>query len=542
MNLHGLVARLADSYPFAKLAAKIRENRVDVLAPASSSPAVAATIADLRADAGLGKVNLIVVSSGREAEDLASALRSLEPTAEVLEFASWETLPHERLSPSPETVGRRLKVIHRLHELAAVGSDGKALAQTIDHPVFVIATIRAVLQPLPGNLGDFPPLRLHQGHDYFLPELTLKLVELAYKRVDMVTKRGEFAVRGGILDIFATTAEHAVRLEFFGDELDEIREFGVADQRSLPTEQPIKTAELYAAREVIITPLVASRAREMQHEFMNIGTMLAKIAEGIPVDGMEALAPVLVEKLVPFTSFLPASAGVILLQPERSAARAHDLIATNEEFLHAAWEAATNGANAPIDIAAGGFMQVSEFMSHLVGTQVFTVSPFATADDSMVDLKLHEIPNFKALEANPTEWIADQLGQNQLVVLATEGHGTAERLAEVLTAAKVSAKVVEQLPAKFESKTAYLVQASLRHGFTSLDAQLILITESEFFGKNSAYVSPQGRKLAARRKSAAVDPLTLKAGDYVVHEVHGIGRFKELVTRRNGVGKQQVLR
>jgi transcription-repair coupling factor (superfamily II helicase) len=538
VNLHGLVARLADSYPFAKLAGKIREKRVDVLAPASASPAIAATIADLRSGAGLGKVNLIVVSSGREAEDLVAALQSLEPTAEVLEFASWETLPHERLSPSPETVGRRLRVIHRLHELSVL-AEAKV---SPDHPVFVVATIRAVLQPVPGNLRDFPPLLLEQGKDYFLPELTLKLVELAYKRVDMVTKRGEFAVRGGILDIFATTAEHAVRLEFFGDELEEIREFSVADQRSIASEEPIKSTVLYAAREVIITPLVASRAREMQHEFMNISTMLAKIAEGIPVDGMEALAPVLVEQLVPFTSFLPADAGVILLQPERSAARAHDLIATNQEFLHAAWEAATNGAEAPIDIAAGGFMQVGEFMSHLVDNQVFTVSPFASQDDTMVDLKLHEIPHFKVLDANPVEWITDQLGQNQVVVLATEGHGTAERIAELLAAAKVTAKVVETLPAKFEPKTAYLVQASVRHGFTSLDAALILITESEFFGKNSAYVSPQGRKLAARRKGAAVDPLTLKAGDYVVHEVHGIGRFKELVTRRNGIGKQQVLR
>jgi transcription-repair coupling factor (superfamily II helicase) len=219
VNLHGLVVRLAEGYPFAKLAAKLRELRVDVLAPAGANAAVTAAIADLRASNGGGSINLVVVSSRREAENLVAALQSLEPNAEILEFASWETLPHERLSPSPETVGRRLKVIHRLHELSKPDSTGTPLAQTIRHPVFVIATIRAVLQPVPGNLRDYPPLTLQRGKDYFLPELTLKLVELAYKRVDMVTKRGEFAVRGGILDVFATTAEHAVRLEFFGDEL-----------------------------------------------------------------------------------------------------------------------------------------------------------------------------------------------------------------------------------------------------------------------------------------------------------------------------------
>jgi transcription-repair coupling factor (superfamily II helicase) len=154
VNLHGIVARLAEAYPFAKLAAKIKQQRVDIVAPAGAAAAVSAAIADLRAGAGFARVNLLVVSSGREAEDLAAALHSLEPSAEVLGFASWETLPHERLSPSPETVGRRLKVIHRLHQLGE---------NPVAHPVFVIATIRAVLQPLPGNLGDFPPLRLHQG-------------------------------------------------------------------------------------------------------------------------------------------------------------------------------------------------------------------------------------------------------------------------------------------------------------------------------------------------------------------------------------------
>jgi transcription-repair coupling factor (superfamily II helicase) len=274
--------------------------------------------------------------------------------------------------------------------------------------------------------------------------------------------------------------------------LEEIREFSVADQRSLVSERTIETTVLYAAREVIITPFVASRAREMQHEFMNISTMLAKIAKGIPVDGMEALAPVLVESLVPFSSFMPQGSGVILVQPERSAARAHDLIATNQEFLHAAWEAATNGADAPIDIAAGGFMQVGEFMANLAQTPVATISPFAAQEDTAVDLKLHEMPNFRALDANPVDYIADQLANGQLVVLATEGHGTAERIAELLAAAKVNAEVVEALPAKFAPKTAYLLQASLRQGFSSPDANLIVMTESEFYGRTRLMLARRG--------------------------------------------------
>ena len=289
--LSRLAALISEGYPFAALQSKIRQQRLDVIAPIGAHSTLVEVFNQMRIDAALVPVQLVVLATGREAEDTAAALRHLSPEAEILEFPSWETLPHERLSPSPETVGARLKVLHRLQELQELIQKKK-----LNHPVFILASVRAVLQPVVDGLNKFPPLLLERGKDYLLFELSLKLVELAYQRVDMVAKRGEFAVRGGILDIFPTTAEHALRLEFFGDELEDIRLFNVADQRTIPTQesdQPLNSAVIYAAREIIITPSVASRAREMMHEFPNISTMLAKIAEGIPVEGMESLAPVL---------------------------------------------------------------------------------------------------------------------------------------------------------------------------------------------------------------------------------------------------------
>jgi len=248
--LSRLVALVSDGYPVAALQANATKPRLEIIAAAGAQSTVVALLAQFRAEKRLSNVNLVIVATGREGEDLASSLQAQNPDAEVLEFVSWETLPHERLSPSPETVGKRLRVLHRLHELAT----GAAAA---DHPVYVVASVRAVLQPVIGSLGDYPPLTLIRGNDYLLPELTLKLVELAYQRVDLVTKRGEFAVRGGILDIFPTTAEHAVRLEFFGDELDDVREFSVTDQRSLTGQ--VDSVKIYAARELIITPSVANK-------------------------------------------------------------------------------------------------------------------------------------------------------------------------------------------------------------------------------------------------------------------------------------------
>ena len=543
-----LLLRLAQGYPFAKVQANLKAKRMDLVAPQGAHAAIAATVSALRNDADLGRVQLIVVATGREAEDTAAALRAVDPTAEVLEFASWETLPHERLSPSAETVGKRLKVLHRLHEVAA---------NKPEHNVYVISSVRAVLQPVVAGLANHPPLVFAVGADYLLPELALKLVEIAYHRVDMVTKRGEFAVRGGIVDIFPTTAEHAVRLEFFGDELEEIRQFSVSDQRTIidaPHAGKLQSVTVYPAREIIITPAVANRARQMQHEFPNLSTMLAKIAEGMPVEGMESLAPVLVDALVPFTDYLPSDALVTLLSPEKSAARAASLVETNEEFLHAAWDAAIAGVTAdgksdpnktPIDLSSGGFVTLGDFTQHLNGRQLFTVSQFGADDDTLHNLSLLEIPNFKATDTSVLDWIADQVKNKQLVVISSEGHGTAERLAEQLAAARIDAKFVLELPESIENldkqHPVYVLQSPLRKGFAAPASNLIVLTEHEYYSKSGAYVSPTVKKLASKR-GQMVDPLTLKAGDYVVHEVHGIGRFVEMVQRRSGVGKQQHMR
>jgi transcription-repair coupling factor (superfamily II helicase) len=515
--LSRLVARVADGYPVAALEASIKKTRVDIVAPQGAHPTVVALLNQLRTDKKLSQVQLVVVATGREAEDTAATLRSLDPTAEILEFPSWETLPHERLSPSPETVGTRVRVLQRLSELKSEHSD---------HPVYVLASVRAVLQPVIAGLANHPALKLEVGKDYFMPELTLKLVEVAYERVDMVTKRGEFAARGGIVDIFPTTAPHAVRLEFFGDELEDIREFSVTDQRSLPLgeeHKPVREVTLYPAREVIITPSVASRAREMMHEFPNLSTMLSKIAEGMPVEGMESLAPVLCDSLVPLASYLPEDIAVTILSPEKAAARAQSLTDTNEEFLHAAWDAAIEGATAPIDLSAGGFKTMEDFERDLGGRALYRVSAFDSPEEGVVNLGILEIPNFTGLDMTVTQWIEDQTKHGQEVVLVAEGHGTAMRLEEQLAAKNLKAEVL---------------QASFKKGFAAPASNLIVLTESDFYGKNSTYVSPTQRKLAAKR-GATVDPLTLKSGDYVVHEVHGIGRFVELVRRRSGIGKQQ---
>jgi transcription-repair coupling factor (superfamily II helicase) len=232
---------------------------------------------------------------------------------------------------------------------------------------------------------------------------------------------------------------------------------------------------------------------------------------------------VLCDSLVPLASYLPEDTAVTILSPEKAAARALSLTETNEEFLHAAWDAAMEGAKAPIDLSAGGFKTIAEFERDLGMRALYRVSTFDSPEEGVVNLGLLEIPNFTGLDMTVMQWIEDQTKHGQQVFLVTEGHGTALRIEEQLVAKNLKAEVL---------------QATLKKGFAAPSSNLIVLTESDFYGKNSTYVSPTQRKLATKR-GAAVDPLTLKPGDYVVHEVHGIGRFVELVRRRSGVGKQQ---
>ena len=516
MTLRPLIQQVGQSHPILELGKKKQSSRT-LFAPGNTHPIAVAALARL------GGVSLVVVPTSRQADEVAQTLRELASEIELIELPAWETLPHERLSPSAETIGRRLKALHRMHQVRTEKQKS----------VVILLSVRAALQPVIGGLEDHPPFTLAKGKNYLLPELGLKLIELAYERVDMVTRRGEFAIRGGIVDVFPTTAEHAVRLEFFGDELEDIREFSVSDQRSIPSN--LEDIELYAARELLITPVVAQKAREMAGEFPNLKEMLEKISNGIPAEGMESLAPVLVQKLGPVTDYLPKDARVILVDPEKLAARAENLVQTNQEFLHAAWDAAISGSQAPIDLEAGGFYEFSQFVD-LISQPTLSLSALNT--EAALELGLREIPKFTPEEL--IEWLADQQKQQQKIVIATQGHGTAERIVEILEKAQLPVVLTEKLTEPKADHVTVVVGA-LVHGFAIAEHKLLVLTEGEFFGSASSYVAPSQRKLAKRR-GQQVDPLQLKQGDYVVHEVHGIGRFKELVQRSNGVGKRQHAR
>jgi transcription-repair coupling factor (superfamily II helicase) len=533
----GLVELALTAPTFQQLVenASARPAEMNLVGPASARLFVASALAQQ------GSL-LVVTATGREADDLAAELRGVFGTA-VAVFPSWETLPHERLSPGVDTVGTRLMVLRRL----AYPDDTR-----LGPPLRVVVTAaRSLLQPMAPRLGHQEPVTLRVGQDIGFEELIARLVELAYTRVDMVGRRGEFAVRGGILDIFAPTAEHPVRVEFWGDEVTEMRMFSVADQRSIP-EIEVETLVAVACRELLLTDDVRARAAELvaQHPpgadaiTGSVTDMLAKLAEGIPVDGMEALLPVLrpddhallVEQLAEGTP-------VMLCDPEKVRTRAADLIKTGREFLEASWSVAALGTDAPVDVeqlGGSGFAQLDDVQAAAdrSGHPWWTLSQLS--DESAVELDIRAAPSARGHQ-HDIEAIFAMLRAHVLTggygVIVAPGTGTAHRVVERLAESDTPAAMLDAGAAP-KSGVVGVLKGPLHGGVVIPGANLVVITEADLTGSRATAVD--GKRLAAKRRNT-VDPLALTAGDLVVHDQHGIGRFVEMVERTVGGARREYL-
>jgi transcription-repair coupling factor (superfamily II helicase) len=547
-SLRGLAQLVATEPTLADAVAAARAGDVmalDLTAPQALRPFVVASIATDPRYGGAARPVLAVTATAREAEDLVAALESiLEPDAAVL-YPAWETLPHERLSPRSDTVGRRLAVLRRLAHPDEPGMPAGPIR-------VVVAPVRSVLQPQVRGLADLEPVSLQVGDEIDMEDVVRRLAAAAYHRVDLVERRGEFAVRGGIVDVFPPTADHPLRVEFWGDEVEEIRSFAVADQRSL---EPAASG-LWAppCREMLLTDDVRRRARELAERHPELHEMLDRVADGHAVEGMESLAPVLVDGddtegggMELLVDLLPDGAHVLVCDPERVRARAHDLEATSQEFLQASWAAAAGGGKAPVDLAAAAFHSLGDVRTHALGHGVawWSTSPFglddteaatdtATAGGDVaagVEVRSADMAQAEAYRGDTERAVDDirrWLKEGQRVVLVSEGHGPAQRLVEVLSEHDVAARLEDGLPADISPDLVHVAQGRLEHGFIAPRIDLAVLTGEDLAGQRSS--TKDMRKMPTRRRKQ-VDPLELSPGDHVVHDQHGVGRYVEMVQR-----------
>ncbi|MFT9243280.1 MAG: transcription-repair coupling factor [Bifidobacterium aquikefiri] len=469
------------------------------------------------------KTVIVITASGRDAEEMAGAIRSWYPgdPQEIALLDAWETLPHERLSPRADTVASRMAVFRRLkHPVTNSSMFG---------PIrILIMPVRSLIQPVVAGLGDVEPLVFETGREIALDEAARLLVRNSYSRVDLVMDRGEFAVRGGILDVFPPTAAHPVRIEFFGDEVDGIHEFNASDQRTYGDSIPSIWAT--ACRELQLTPEVCKRAASLIGQIPNAEDMLESISKAIPVEGMESLLPALVDHLEQVPSLLPDDAIVMLDDPERLRRSSDDLAKTANEFLAASWHVAASGhgSGAPIAFDEASFLDFDETLSAMEfgHKEVIRLTGFGV--DSHVhghyQLDAQNPESFRGEEDKASSGISGLIRQGFTVILTAAAQGTLSRLKRAINETGIT--------------TFTPIRSLTQNGFVDSAARLAVLTERDLTGRTSA----SGQLKTPKRRRKSIDLMELKPGDFVVHEQHGVGCFIGMKQRGVGKGAQRAQR
>jgi len=474
---------------------------------------------------------LIVTTSTRAANELTEELISYEGSNCVINFPAWETLPHERLSPKSDTVTARFKALNNVKN-----SETK----------FVVCSIRALLQPIIANDLKNSQIKIKHSQSIKMLDLIEQLSKFGYTRSDLVEKRGDFAVRGGILDLFAPDQEHPIRIDFFGDEIDELSFFAISDQRSIEKIQ--NEILIYPCRELLIDADVKKRAKDLGNLFPQIQDLTSKLSEGITFEGMESLAAGVVNKFNSILDYLPAGYQIWLIDEPRIRSRAADLIKTNQEFLEAAWSnlawSERDSNQTPIDLSKelgqGGFYTLEEIKELAKNSNILfrNLNLYSATPEDLPLTFIDELESY----ANKYETVIAEIEQwhkdGFQVIFTASGNGVLKRFSELLNGANLPNRFIsdENL---LSQEVINLLQSNLKHGFVSQEYKFVIITDKDVTGQRSS--DKDLARMPSRRKKS-IDPLQLKVGDFVVHEQHGVGRYLELINRSiAGVSREYLV-
>jgi transcription-repair coupling factor (superfamily II helicase) len=445
---------------------------------------------------------LVAVPTTAEAERLVHDLGTfLGPDAAEL-FPAWETLPFERVSPNIETMGRRMRTIWRLR-----GGSAEA-------PQVVVAPVRALVQRLGPHVDETEPLVVRPGEQRDQAALVAWLGAHGYRREGQVEHRGEFAVRGSIVDVFGSTAEVPVRIDLWGDEVDRLTAFSVSDQRSTGG---LECVEVFPCRELLPTDDVRARASSLIATEPWGREQWERLADGQLFDGMESWLPWLTDEHRTIVDLLPPESLVLVAEPRRLRDRAADLLAEEADLaasLARTWEVGDDRT----------FPQLHAEFSELFTDSDLPVWSVTVTPDGP------DVATVAAMGWNPVvrggEGLVNQLRQlldeGYRVVVAADGEGSAGRLADLLREQGLSLDVEV---------------GALDRGVILTGIKVAVLAEPDLTGRRRAHRAPRPRK---RDTAGFFDDL--KPGDYIVHHQHGVGRYGGMVKRAiGGVDRDYLL-
>ncbi|MTJ80563.1 MAG: transcription-repair coupling factor [Telmatospirillum sp.] len=483
--------------------------------------------------ATLAKRNADILHIARDDARLArlsEALALFAPDVELLEFPAWDCVPYDRVSPHVQIVGRRIDTLSRL---SAQG--GRTRSR------IVLATVSAVLQRVPrADMFRQSCLSVAVGDTLDIEALQAFLARNGYNRADTVMEPGEYAFRGGIIDLYPPGSPEPLRLDLFGDDVEQIRQFDPMSQRSTGK---LKDFSLRPASEIALDDASIQRFRANYRELFGTVSdddpLYAAVSSGVKFGGMEHWLPLFHEGLDSLFAYLPDA--IVTLDPQTDEAREARFDLIREYF-----EARTSIRNQGLVEAGTVYNPLPPAMLHLERDEwdrllatraVAQFWPFAASADAArtVDAGGRQGRDFGDLRAQPgvnlydgvREYIESEIKSGRRVVIAGWTKGSGDRLAGVL-----KEHGLKDLTATDDWTTAMalprtkpgLVGLALEHGFAAGD--LVLISEQDILGDRLVRPTRHRR----RAEQFLVETSDLSDGDLVVHVDHGIGCYDGLVT------------
>ena len=469
-----------------------------------------------------GRTAVFVAPDEAAMRAVAGTAPYFAPELRVLTFPAWDCLPYDRASPTLRVMAERLATLH-------------ALQTKNDEPRLLVTTVNAITQ------RTLTPFRVRQlvarlapGERISLEKLGSLLQANGYVRVDTVNDAGEFAVRGGLVDLFPSGAEQALRLDFFGDEIESVRTFDPQDQR---TTGRIDGFTLLPASETLLDEQSIKRFRtRYRDKFGATATgdpLYQAISDGRRLAGMEHWLPLFEERLESLFEHLPDDAVLVRDAGAAAAAEARFEAIADYQANRVRAQSGDPGSYRPLS-ADALYLTASEWGERVAAWPAHVSTPFhepesATVLDFNVDGPRDFAPE-RAAGTNVYEAVVEHLGKlrkaGKKAILASYSNGARERLSGLLAdhALKGARKAETWQEALGIADSAVaLIVLPLDHGFTAPD--VAVLTEQDMLGDRLVRRSKRRKSTDAFLNELA----TLSPGDLVVHVDHGIGRYEGLM-------------
>lgn len=442
---------------------------------------------------------------------LRDVFRLTAPKRRVMTLSAWDTVPYDRTAPAPEIVGRRVDTL-------------TALAEQPDQPFILIATVSAWLQRVPEPAFFRQGVRhIRVGETISFDALRTFLTHVGYRPAETVMESGDFAVRGGLIDVFPAGAEMPVRLDFFGDEVDSMRRFDPVTQR---TTQATDTLTLKPMREFILTPETVSHFRARYRELFDRhpdDVFYQAVSENRYVQGLEHFLPLFHTHMATVGDYVPQATVLLDFQAREAAASRREQIGEYYDARVQALAAGTGPVYQPVppDLM---FQTAGEATTWLAARPVFELTPFNRADgQDMGGRAGHDFAEARVQgQGDIFDTVADFVRSSANPVIMTAAtDGSCQRLAGLMRDRGVALTPAETFAGALK-KTPAILTAPFEQGFRTRD--FIVITETDILGERII------RPVKKRKNPDFIADLTaLNPGDLVVHQTHGIGRFAGLV-------------